>query len=124
MKGHKINLTPYDYEESFLEADGTESRRKKTRYIKYELPRILCNPNLKKNTGKTEVDPEYSLMEIGAVCQKIEQEKEFWLILSKEEIKILENRIKTVSKFFGFNHYEMFRRVTEAEEVELKERQG
>lgn len=129
MKAWKIDMTPYDYEQDEIKEDGTEHVVKKSMPIKYKLPRILCNPNLRIDPKKQEPDKDFDLMEIGPIAQRMEMSSDFTetssdfhVTVTKQELEILKKRIKAVSKFFGYIQYEMFRRVTEAEEIELQEK--
>lgn len=126
MKAYKIQVDPYDIENVSLDEKGEELKNKKILYPKFELPRILCNPNLGATTDGKKGKPsqEFDLMEIGPISQKIEQAKDIFVTVNGNELDILKKRLKIISSFFGYNHYEMFRRILEAQPVDMIEKSG
>lgn len=116
MKAYKIRLDAYDS----YSKDEKGEKIKRSICVKWELPHILCNPGLSKAAdGKP--DKNFDLLEIGPIAQKIEQCKDLFLEVSPQEWEILKKRIKQVSSLFGYANYEMFRRVMEAQPVDMIE---
>ena len=116
MKAYKIQVDPY---EIIVSENGKEET--KNLYMKFELPRILCNPNLGLDKD-SKPSKDFDLMELGPIAQKIEQCKEVLLTVSEFELKVLKKRVEVVSKYFGYAQYEMFRRINEAQSVDVVEK--
>ena len=116
MKAYKIQVDPY---EIIVSDNGKEET--KNLCMKFELPRILCNPNLGAD-DKGKASKDFDLMEIGPIAQKIELCKDILLTVSESELKVLKKRVEVVSKYFGYSQYEMFRRINEAQPVDMVEK--
>lgn len=119
MKAYKIQVDPYDIEMSILDEKGEEKKKMKAMHPKFELPRILCNATIGSENRQPPRD--FDLMEIGPIAQKIEQEKDIFVTVSEEQLKTLKKRIEFLSRFISYGHYEMFRRVLEAQPVDMIE---
>ncbi len=119
MKAYKIQVDPYDYEIVTSKEDASK-KEGRTLQMKFELPIILCNPSLgSDNPSKPAKD--FNLMEIGPVSQRIRQCTDVFLNVNENELEILKKRIGAISKFYGYNYYEMFRRIQEAQPVDMVE---
>ena len=121
MKAYKIEVSPYDVEIKKMLPDGTEETTKRTVAVRYFLPRHLCNADfgsrIEGNRGIPHKD--FDLMVLGPIAQKIEQEKNSHVVVSKEEWEALKKRVQVISTYFGYDSFEMFRRVMDAEAIEV-----
>lgn len=121
MKAYKIEVNPYDVEIKKQLPDGTEETVTRAVPIRYFLPRHLCNADLGSRTEGNKGLPhkDFDLMILGPIAQKIEQEKNSHVIVSKEELEVLKKRVQVISQYFGYDSFEMFRRVMDAEAIEI-----
>ncbi len=121
MKAYKIDVNPYDVQFKKQNPDGTEETTTRTVAIRYFLPRHICNADLgsRMEGNKGMPHKDFDLMVLGPIAQKIEQEKNSHVIVSKEEWEALKKRVQVISQYFGYDSFEMFRRVIDAEQVEV-----
>ncbi len=126
MKAYKLQLDPYEVEIAGLSTDGnSENIKKRNINVKFELSRILMNPNLgggEDKEKKFKPSREFDWMELGSICQRIGSCPDIFLTINERELEILKKRIKIVSPYFGYTNYEMFRRVLEAQNIEMVEK--
>lgn len=126
MKAYQIIVNPYEYDIKKPMVDESSKQddiEKKTMYVKFELPRQLCNPQLGMVNEKGQNVPhkEFDLMEIGPLAQRIEQTDKPYVIMNSQEMDILKKRVKVISRYFGYSYVEMFLRVVNAKETILEE---
>lgn len=126
MKAYKIIIDPYEYEIRKQEVNKPLNEgaiEKKIMYVKYELPRQLCNPQLGTVIEKGQSIPhkEFDLLEIGPLAQRIEQTDGPYMIVNSQELDILKKRVKIISNYFGYFYVEMFLRIMNAKETVLEE---
>lgn len=119
IKGYKIDVKDYPFQ--VMGEEGKEETE--TMRVRYQLPLILCNPNIGARQEGNMIEPnqEFKLMEIGAIAQRIEQAKEGFIIVNQNEYDILKKRMEVVSRYYGYSAYEMFRRIKDAKETTLLE---
>lgn len=120
MKGKKIDISDYESEVRNVDSEGKLEIKSEKMRPRYLLPWLICNPNLGNNDRGP--DPAFDLMKLGPISKMIDVAKDDHIVLSDSEYNVLKTRAETVSKFFGYAHYEMFRRIYEAPEIELEEK--
>ena len=120
MKAYKFQIDPYEIKYQ-IEKNGELEDKTKMIIMKYELPRHLCNGAIGGEGQKPAKG--FDLMDLGPIAQRIEQCKDIQVEVNQNELDILKKRVDVISKSggFGFNYYEMFRRVLEAQLVNLVE---
>jgi len=120
IKAYKIQIDPYEIKYQ-IEKNGELEDKTKMVIMKYELPRHLCNGAIGGEGQKPAKD--FDLMEIGPIAQRIEQCADIQVTVNQHELDVLKKRVNVIGKSggFGFNYFEMFRRVLEAQPVDLVE---
>lgn len=127
MKAYNIVVEPYEYEmeEPKKNEFGDLIKGKtKTIYFTYELPRILCNPNLGvKENAKGDLIPvkDFDFMDMGAIAHKIERCTNPYLTVNTNEWELLKKRVKQIANFCDYRYFEMFSRIINAKETILEE---
>lgn len=130
MKGYKIDLTAYQFnqmeeitretEDGKIIRTGEMGMKMITVEPAHYLVWMFGNPNIAEEDHK-KASRKFDIYELGAILSKIQVAGES-VILSKDQIDRMKERAVVVRPHLSMRHYEMIRRVMEPEEVELAEK--